>query len=297
MEYIPILSPLSLNKNIKKTSEKPTGDLVELENYIPSNEILKTREGISEFSFTGGYNPSDDPNVLIHLRFEYGVHLDCEINGANYMKVSAVSSICASTTVFVEGAASLKMDYNDIPGAGGMLGVYRKNNTLPAGFPGQGGTGDCIISFWHKTTRTSGGVDYALLMHDSESQVGGFSIKSVENVGRTWVYRITNSAGTTSLYDTERSQTSNWLHFGLWSCKTLNRCGLTIYDKSTEFETQDSQINSIGGAAANGTNQLWVCLDRNNAGVMMDDFIVQNEAFATEAAIIAKIHNMRNRGL
>jgi hypothetical protein len=59
MDYIPIISPFSLDKREDKTSDVATGKLIQLENYIPSNNILKTRLGITNF-YTGSPSAGHD---------------------------------------------------------------------------------------------------------------------------------------------------------------------------------------------------------------------------------------------
>ncbi|KKM74372.1 hypothetical protein LCGC14_1400960, partial [marine sediment metagenome] len=101
---------------------------------------------------------------------------DCEIQGDQYMFVTAVSSISPSTTIEVVGGSSLKLDYANIPGAGLGLFYYRPNASLPATFPGQGGT-DFILGFWARIEKYSSGM--YIMKHDSIGVSGGWGIQPV----------------------------------------------------------------------------------------------------------------------
>lgn len=296
-EYIPIQLPFSEDKELGGESDATTGIFPELTNYIVGNKVLKTREGIGEFGWSNpGYIPKDDPAALMHLRFEGANFKDCEIQGANFMLVTAGGTVCASATHVKEGSTSVYLEGRYAPGGGLWLGYYKKNNALPTGFPGQGGTGDCIISWWWYGTTFENNM--ALLKHDSESDVGGFSVRINLSGDYNPVLRTTNSSGSTGTIRNGAPIFSNqWYHFAMWSSQTLGEAGLVVYREDSDTEYTIDGGNKIGGTAANGANQLWVGLSRDLAINWTDDWICLNAVPATKSAILAKIRLMRARGL
>ena len=302
-KYIDIKPDYTVDKSIDNSAPSaPNNSFTTLKNYIPDQGCINTREGINEFSFGGGapYDPSADPDCLMHLKFEGNpsTFRDCEIQGAGFMQVSASRSISATTSQKKVGSYSLYLDYW-MPGGGTGLFYHKKNNVLPAGFPGQGGTGDCIISWWSRFDNITDSTIH-IIQHDPVSLVGGFSTQAVD-VGGGWWWRwyVTNAAGgNSSLTDTQlQIWTGRWYHVGVWSSNTLGKIGMILWRDDTGTEKYSSMAGTLGGTAANGTNQLWVGMGRSQARTYCDDFILCNAVPATEIEIMTKIRNMRERGL
>jgi hypothetical protein len=295
-EYIPIRLPFSEDKELGGESDATTGIFPDLTNYVVGNKVLKTREGIEEFGWSEeGYIPADDPDCIMHLKMDGGQagFRDDEIQGDQYMQVTAVSSISPSTTYKVVGDSSLKLDYDNTPGAGLGLFYYKKNNALPATFPGQGGT-DFICGFWMRIEKLANGM--YVMKHDATGNNGGWGIQLIQ-AGTITFYANVYEGALRNVQNTKVISLNQWYHVGMWSSDTLGKSGLVVYSQTDQDITEASQNRKLEGVATTSNTQFWCGMDRSNGITYTDDFILCDTIPATEAAILDKITLMRSRGI
>ena len=292
MEYIPILSPLSLNKNIKKTSEKPTGDLVELENYIPSNKILKTREGITEFSWSEAVVGE---NLKIYMTWDSNP-VDCEIQGADYFTISGTVDV--GGILKMVGPKPLRINASD-PTSGGV--IIRACNALPTVFPGVDSQDIlCGLWFYYGGASAINRLTKFLMKGSTLANPGTFHVTQDTGV---IVFRIRNSANDAYLEFTSDVTVvfERYYHVGIWHSSALDRIGIRVFDKSMGVMYNNAWDYS-GGLTFSTTNYFAIggqYTDPNYANTMygwLDDFRLYCPIPDSEANIISKIDDMRVAG-
>ena len=288
------------SQNNYKDRADPTGDNGEfnkIKNYIPSPRKIETRKGVSEYSYSQPYDIIRDPDLLMHLKMDGGQagFRDCEVQGDQYMRVTAGGSISPSTTHKVVGSSSLKLDYANIPGAGLGLFYFKHNSTLPATFPGQGGT-DFILGFWTRIEKQCSGV--YIMRHDNTGTIGGWGISVHNNTPPLDVYAHITDCGTgRNQLSSKQLVLNQWYHIGLWSSTALDKFGIVIYSQTDNDTTDDTKSGYHLDGVASTSGHFWCGMDRKNALTYTDDLILLDAVPATEAAILAKITLMRARGL
>ena len=301
-DYIKIKPDFTLDKDVDNSSPTMKENVfTNLTNYIPEQGAVGTRKGISSYSFTDNdatYVPADDPDCLMHLKFEGANWKDCEIQGANYMVTTAGSSshIYADSGIKKVGTSSLNHDTSGMPGLGLALMYHKVNADLPALFPGEGAD-DIIMSFWYYGVYHADW-SFEIVKHDSQSQAGGFSFGFDGSNRFRWY--VTSEAGANRSCTTDVSFAYDvWWHIGCWSSKVVGNSGFMCYHEPSgnEYEKKMTVPGTLGGADRRDAN-FWVGLgNREVENIYMDDFILCNVVPSTEAAILAKIRLMRARGL
>ncbi len=262
MEYIPIISPLSLNKYDKKTSDVPSGNLVELENYIPSNKILKTREGISSFDF---YVPPTEATLSVHHEFNnISDKFQDEVQGADWWDGVGDGDFPAFGSTFALDEYSW---YSTTSGT--RDGVYFKENSLlPSGFPGKNNE-DFIATCWlHHTTSSVASIGEIMMTKGWPGSASG-----------SWNLRLDTLNGSAclsvSVRHNDNSGTTKWFQplpgnhligafnfYAFWHSSVLKRCGLmaakrtgsigyTAYDYEDGVNQDDTYL-TLGGYTNNG---------------------------------------------
>lgn len=144
-QYIPIAPPFSWNAHLDNaSSERPTGSFLSLKNYIPKDDILRTREGITSFVHTPEATVvitndfSGDANCLCWYKMDtFAGNTFADSKGSNPVTgnqtgVSAFMTI-DTTNVAAPGLAA-SIAFNNVPtqnSAWGTIAYTDQGTPLP----------------------------------------------------------------------------------------------------------------------------------------------------------------------
>jgi len=323
--YINIAPPFSLNTHLDEASpERAAGGFSILKNYIPDEEILVTREGITVFAHTpwttttpGPYDPSSDPDCICWIRFEESSvntgtiinltaveSIDDEIQGVGWWNVTANNSISPTLTC-KEGTGAWYTDYYYPipPGPGLWLGVFKEYCALETiNFPGYtDGKHSFIMAMWLRMLYIDSANKTLYISRTQNTKPGGFIIGISSASGSNHFYAtIADSVGITRTVCAETSiQIGTWYHVALWSSVNVGNSGLVVYDSVNDTETAATCSPALvhAGQYSSGTT--------NNQGIQIapsfragrgqiDDFIVCVGDLITQNSFIDKIGEMRD---
>ena len=292
------------SQNNYKDRADPTGDNGEfnkIKNYIPSPHKIETRKGVSEYSYN--HPPTVDPACVLWLKFN-GVsnYLDCVVNGADYMEPSTRYTTSALTVSSHEGTHAL----NCQPGGNQGNGVGKLSSQLPATFPCvvDSPTTDFLVSSWFNL-RKKGQTLWGKRKNAITQMIGSLVPNSVS---LTFVIRRSDGGNRTlSSGNGAFTTADNWTHVGYWYSTTLKKMGIRVYDDDSSTvvkNVSDTWVDAYIPERANwegfavGGGDMILTGDNYTKDatpqVFFDDFYVLNGLPATEAAILAKIDNIRD---
>lgn len=314
-DYIEIKPKMTVNKEADIASgTTPHNSFSSLVNYIPRRGCVETRKGISSLSHTPDttgepvvpYDPSTDPNVIIWTKFDTTATLyDDEIQGASWWQATAGNTYSASASR-KEGTGSFYSDYYTLPGAGLNQSVNKPYSAMESiSFPGfVAGTHNYLMCIWYRPTylpADSAGVSFEISRNDN-TQPGGFFFRAESGVLPNYRIHsfITNAAGGgNSLTSSITLVQGRWYHLSFWCSETVGNSGMVVYDQAND--TEESQVfapaalhqGTYSAGATTGYEFKISTTTRCGRG-HLDDFIVVNETFATQADVLIKIGKIRN---
>lgn len=302
--YIPITPPYSLDKNWDGADPtQPPGIMQELKNYVPEQDVLRTRKGITTFGFEeASWNPETDPNLVLWAKHESGALLNCAINhpvngSALFTKQSgAGGNVSVDTVDYQEDGGSGDYDYAisdhylNAPNAS-IKGVQST-------FPGVvGGSKDFIITLWVKPDWQPPQLTTTTFIRKDPYGNAGTIVIGCRNPSGTneFFFSIEDGNGLIPSVDSSIKMAKEWYHVGCWHNISLATMGLRIFRASNSTVYNYTAANpqaDMGQSDSDYFNMGYGYFDGH-----LDDVMVFSDCPDNTTEIYSRIDTIRARGV